>query len=52
MDAERAVLGAMLMPDESTAATLKVMDMSLSASHFYRQKHQLIFDAIRSLHDI
>lgn len=49
-DAERAVLGALLMPGEGPGALLEVVNMGLSETHFYQRKHQLIFDAVCSLH--
>ena len=50
IDAERTVLGSMLMPDEGRRAIQKVLNMGLAAPHFYRDTHKIIFDAILSLY--
>ncbi|MFC1713163.1 AAA family ATPase [Candidatus Poribacteria bacterium] len=51
INAERAVLGAMLMPDEGASAIQKVLDTGLAVPHFYKEGHQIIFDAILSLYN-
>ena len=51
IDAERAVLGSMLMPDEGGRAIQKVLNMRLAAPHFYREAHKVIFDAILLLYN-
>lgn len=48
VEAEQAVLGGLLLPNAGGAAWLQVSDW-LTADHFYRHDHQLIFQAISEL---
>lgn len=52
IDAERAVLGAMLMPDGGKEAIPKVIEIlgdNPTASGFYKEAHQKIYAAILNL---
>ncbi len=45
IEAERHVLGAMLMSSEAVAEALEILD----ARDFYKREHQILFDAIQDL---
>ena len=45
--AEMAVLGSMLLDSEAVADALEI----LQPEHFYKESHQKIFDAIKTLVD-
>jgi len=50
-NAERAVLGALLMPDEGKAAITKVVRLGLLPKHFYREAHQIFYQTILALYE-
>lgn len=50
-DEERAVLGALMLPDESAEALAEVTKIGLGSRHFYKEAHQKIFEAIYKLRD-
>jgi len=45
IDAERAVLGACLLPEGSTLAVIKIIDI-IRSEHFYKEAHSKIWSAI------
>lgn len=49
LEAEESVLGALLVAEGQIPAVL--LDVRLTAEDFYRERHRLIFTAIRELHD-
>lgn len=51
VDAERAVLGAMMMPDEGPAAIEMVLGTGLSHEHFYKEAHTKTYRGIMNLVD-
>lgn len=51
IDAERAVLGALLMPDEGNIAISKVIKLGLRPKHFYREAHQIFYGNTLSLYE-
>jgi replicative DNA helicase len=50
-DAEVAVLGSILQPEEGAAALLEVTATGLRASDFYAEKHSHIYKAIIAIHE-
>ena len=50
LEAERAVLGAILLENPVIAETLNILN-SRSSRAFYSEAHQHVFDAMRRLHD-
>ena len=51
VDAERAVIGAVLQKDGGAAALDIVISTGLKIKHFYNTSHQKIYQAILRLHD-
>lgn len=50
-DEERAVLGALMLPEESAEALAEVTKIGLATRHFYKEAHQRILEAIYKLRD-
>jgi Replicative DNA helicase len=49
-DAERAVLGALMLDEGGKEAIDKMIQIGLRSSHFYHTKHQKVYGAIVALH--
>lgn len=49
IDAERAVLGGMMLSDESKEATARLINTAIKREDFYKESHALVYDAVVDL---